>query len=161
VKPEDVDAKGAVIEGALVLDGMTLRGLDLSGTHVKGDLSARGATFLGIAWLKDVKLDGALDLTGAQFRIDLRAEGLSAKALYLEDLQVRGVLALARVRTAQISLARALVMANLTLERAVVDIQTDLSDSEIMGGFWAEGARLGRLITTGCDLHGRRQAGGV
>ena len=154
---EHLEARGAVIESSVNLDGKALRGFDLTGAHIKGDVSARGATFLGLAWLIDARINGVLDLTGARFKIDLRADGLTAEALLLDEVQVRGVLDLARVRTERIALSRALIIANLTLEGATVRTETDLSESEFMGGFWAESARLGQLDTLGSDLHGRRR----
>ncbi len=67
-----------------------------------------------------------------------------------------GVLALARLRARTVSMTNALIMANLTLEQAEVTKGVDLSGSEIMGGYWADGARLGAVVTDGCDLHGRQ-----
>lgn len=152
---EHLDARGLVLDSPLVLDGLTLRGFDLSQAHLKGGLSARGATFLGLAWLREARLDGPCDLTGARFRIDLRAEGLVADHITLDAAQLRGVLALARVRARRISAVGALVMANLTLEAAEVGELVDLSEAEIMGGLWAQDARIGRLRTDGADISGR------
>jgi hypothetical protein len=151
---EHFDARGARIDAPVVLDGLTLRGFDLSGAQFAAGLSARGATFLGLAWLMDARIDDALDLTGAQFRIDLRAEGLTADAVLLDCVQLRGVLALARLRAKRLSLVDSLVLANLTLERAEV-AEADLSRAEIMGGIWADGARLGRVASDGSEVHGR------
>ncbi len=154
---EHVDARRAVFEEAVVLDGLNLRGFDLSGAHFKSGISARGATFHGLTWLMDAKVDGDCDLTDALFRVDLRAERLVADALHLHRIQVRGVLALARVHVRQVFLSQALIMANLTLENAELTDGIDLSGTEIMGGFWAEGAQLGTVTTTDCELHGRRR----
>ncbi|MCK0150132.1 pentapeptide repeat-containing protein [Marivita sp. S6314] len=153
---EHFDGRAAVIDGPLVLDGMVLRGFDLSGAAFKGNVSARGTTFLGLAWLMNATIDGTLDLTGARFMIDCRAEGLTADTLCLDEVQVRGVLDLERVRAQRISLLNALIMANLTLENAQIASETNLSNSEFLGGFWADGAQLGTVTTNGCDLHGRR-----
>lgn len=154
---EHLDARGARFDGPVVLDGLTLRGFDLSGAHFTAGLSARGATFLGLAWLMDARIDGALDLTGAQFRMDLRAEGLSADALLLQRLQVRGVLALARVKAERIALSDALILANLTLEGTTLTGGLDLSRTEVMGGIWADDAALGAITSGGSDVHGRQR----
>lgn len=151
---DHLDARGARFDAPVVLDGLTLRGFDLSGAQFAAGLSARGATFLGLAWLMDARIDGALDLTGTQCRIDLRAEGLRADAVLLDGVQLRGVLALARLSAKRVSLTDALVLANLTLERADV-AETDLSRAEVMGGIWADGARLGRVSSSGSEVHGR------
>jgi len=153
---EHIDARGIVLDQPLILDGMVLRGVDLSGAQMRAGLSARGAQFCGLAWLRGVWVDGDLDLTGAKFQIDFRAEDVVADRLLLNEVEVRGVLALARLRARTVSMTNALIMANLTLERAEVTKGVDLSGSEIMGGYWADGARLGAVVTDGCDLHGRQ-----
>lgn len=154
---EHVDARDVVIDQPMRLDGMALRSFDLSGAHFKSGLSARGATFLGLAWLRDVKIEGILDLTGAQFRIDLRAEGIRSEMIRIDQVEVRGVLALARVQAHDVSLTDALIMANLTLEGAQLSGGIDLSGTEVMGGFWADGANLGQVSAQGFELHGRQR----
>lgn len=156
---EHVDARGLVLAEPLVLDGLVLRGVDLSGARLEGGLSARGAEFLGLAWLRGAVVARRCDFTGARFRIDLRAEGLSADTIVLDGAEVRGVLALARIGAREVRIREALVMANLTLERAEVSGVADLSGTEVLGGFWAEGARIGRLVADGTEISGRvRQA---
>lgn len=152
---EHLDARGLVFDDPLVLDGMVLRGFDLSGAHFKAGFKARGATFRGLAWFRDTTIDGTLDLSGAQFRIDLRAEGLSVDLLRLNGVQVRGILDMARLCARRIDLSRALVLASLTLENAEVSEGIDLSMAEIMGGFWAKGARLGQMRNDGAEIFGR------
>lgn len=154
---EHLDARGAVFEEAVILDGLSLRGFDLSGAHFKSGLSAKGARFQGLAWLINAKIDADCDLSGAQFRIDLRADGLATQALRLDQAHVRGVLSLARLSARHVSLTRALIMANLTLEKARLSDGIDFSGTEIMGGFWADGAQLGDVVAKDCDLHGRRR----
>lgn len=152
---EHVDARGAVFDEPVVLDGKTVRGFDLSDAQFRYGFSARSATFLGLAWLLDARIDGTFDLTGATFRIDLRAEGMKANTLFLEKIQVRGVLALARIQAENVALSDALVMANLTLEDARVRGAVDLSRAEIMGGLWTTGAQLGHLVQDGTVIFGR------
>jgi len=154
---EHLDARDLVLEGPLVLDGMTLRGVDFTGAHFKSGLSARGATFRGLAWFRDVRVDGDCDFSDARFTIDLRADGMWVKSLSLDRAQVRGVLALARVHAEQVSAANALILANLTLEGADVARTLNLTNTEIMGGFWADRGRFGRVLGDGADLHGRRR----
>ncbi len=159
---EHLDARGTVLDAPLRLDGLTLSGVDLTGAHLKGGITARGATFQGLAWFRDARVDGPCDFTGARFRIDLRAEGMVADRIVLDEVQLRGVLALARVRARSISAFRALVMANLTLEEARVSDLLDLSGAEIMGGLWAQGARIGRIRADGTEIEGRvRNPGAV
>lgn len=152
---EHFDARGAVFEDPVVLDGMTLRGFDLSGAHFKSGFSANGATFLGLAWIANARIDGKCDLTAAQFRIDLRGEGVATDELCLDMAQVRGVLSLARLRARYVSLSHALVMANLTLESAEISDGVDMSDAVVMGGFWAKEARLGSVKSDGAEIDGR------
>ena len=152
---EHLDARGSVFDAPVMLDGMNLRGFDLSGAHFKSGFSAKGATFLGLAWFANVRIDGRCDLTSARFRIDLRAEGLRTDVLCLDEAQVRGVLALARLHARKVSLSHALVMDNLTLEGAEISDGIDMSHAEVMGGFWAKDAELGRLRADGALIDGR------
>lgn len=152
---EHFDARGAVFDVPVVLDGMTLRGFDLSGAHFKSGLSARGARFLGLTWLGDARIDGNCDLSAAQFTIDLRAEGLTTDVLCLDHSQVRGVLDLERLRARQVNLSNAVVLANVTLENAEVSDGIDMTNAVIMGGFWAKGAQLGQVQTAGAEIDGR------
>lgn len=152
---EHFDARGVVFDDPVVLDGMTLRGFDLSGAQFKSGFSAKGATFLGLAWMTNAKIDGACDLTSATFRIDLRAEGLTTTRLCLDAAQVRGVLALARLRADHVSLSQAFVMANLTLENARISGGIDMTQAVVMGGFWAKDAELGRVEADGVEIDGR------
>lgn len=152
---EHVDARGIVLEDPLILDGMDLRGFDLSQATLNGGLSARGARFRGLAWLRDAVVRGPCDLSGAQFRIDLRADALRADHVNLNDVIVQGVLSLAQARLDTLSLKHALVMANMTLENARISGATDLSGAETLGGLWTEGAALGRLHSVGLEVSGR------
>ena len=156
---EHLDGRGFVLEDPLVLDGMDVRGFDLSNAHLKSGMSARGATFQGLVWLQDTTIDGACDLTGARFRIDLRAGGMVTDSLRLDAAQVLGILDLARLRARTLTLSGALVMANLTLESAEIAEEIDLTATEIMGGFWADGARFGRMLSDGVDVEGRVRNG--
>ncbi len=152
---EHFDGRGLVIEEPVVLDGLRLRGFDLSQVHFKAGLSARGATFLGLAWLRGAHIAGACDLSGARFRIDLRAEELQADTLCLDGVEILGVLALARAQARRISLADALIMANLTLEGAAVSEEFDMSRAEVLGGLWADDARLAKIAAAGSEVSGR------
>ena len=152
---EHLDARGLVLDEPLTLDGMEIRGFDLSNAHLRRGMSARTATFLGLAWLEDTTIDGSCDLTSAQFRIDLRGEGLVTDSLLLDGVQLLGILDLAWIRARRISLTGAVVMANLTLADAEVAEDIDLSETEVMGGLWADGARLGRVQTDGTEIAGR------
>lgn len=152
---EHLDARNAVFEDPVVLDGMTLRGVDLSGAHFKSGFSARKTTFLGLAWFTNTQIDGTCDLTSTQFRIDLRAEGMVTNLLCLDEAQVRGVLALAHLRAKKVSLCHTLVMANLTLENAEIADGIDMSHATVMGGFWAKDAKLGKLQSEFAEIDGR------
>jgi uncharacterized protein YjbI with pentapeptide repeats len=150
---EHLDLAGAVIEGPLVLDGLTLRGVDLSRATLTGGLSARGARFMGLCWLRGAAVDGDCDLAGASFRTDLRADGLVAGEVSLSRCRIEGVLSLARARVAALRLDAALVMANATLEGAEAAM-LDLSGATILGGLWTPGAWIGRL-TGSAEVEGR------
>lgn len=152
---EHVDARGIVLDEPLLLDGMDLRGFDLSGATLNGGLSARGARFRGLAWLREAVVRGTCDLSGAHFRIDLRADDLRASMVRLDDAIVQGVLSLARTQLDTLSLGRALVMANMTLEDAQISGATDLSGAEVLGGLWTKGAELGDVHTAGLEVSGR------
>lgn len=152
---EHVDARDIVLEAPLILDGLEVRGFDLSGARLKGGLSARGTRFLGLAWLRQASVAGRCDLTGATFRTDLRADGLDAGDVILDGAVVQGVLSLARARLATLSMRDALMMANVTLEGARIAGRAELSGTEILGGFWTAGAGIGALNHAGAEISGR------
>lgn len=153
---EHVDARGIVLDDPLVLDGLAVRGFDLSGARLNGGVSARNTRFLGLAWLRDVEVRGVCDLTGAQFRIDLRGDGLVADELAMVGSTVLGVLSLAGARLQSLLLRDALVMANLTMESAEVGT-ADLTGAEVLGGLWTARARIGSLKRSEAEISGRVQ----
>ena len=152
---EHVDARGLVLDEPLVLDGLEVRGFDLSGAELRGGFSARGTRFRGLAWLRGTMVRGDCDLSGARFRIDLRADELRAGRVTLDGALVQGVLSFARARLDMLSLRRALVMANMTLEAARISGTVDLTEAEIMGGLWTEGASMGTVSSAGLEVSGR------
>lgn len=152
---EHVEASGIILNEPLVLDGLEVRGFDLSGAVLNRGLSARGTRFRGLAWLRGTQVQGACDLTGASFRTDLRADGLIAGEVVLDEAQVQGVLSLAAARLQTLSLRHALMMANVTLEGANIDGPADLSGAEILGGLWTAGADMGALNHDAAEISGR------
>ncbi|MCY6379766.1 hypothetical protein [Hoeflea prorocentri] len=152
---EHVDATGLVIEEPLVLDGLTVRGIDLSGAKLKGGLSARRTRFRGLAWLCNAEVQGQCDLTGAHFRTDFRADGLTADKTVLDDCVVQGVLSLAGSNLDSLSVRNALIMAHMTLEDAHIAGISDMTGAELLGGFWAAGGKLGPLELHGTEISGR------
>ncbi|OAN73341.1 hypothetical protein A8B78_18640 [Jannaschia sp. EhC01] len=139
----------------LVLDGLEVRGFDLSGAVLNGGLSARGTRFLGLAWLRQATVRGTCDFSGARFRTDLRADGLVAGDVLLDGCELQGVLSLAEAKLGSLSLSHALMMANVTLEGARIDGRVDVSDTEILGGFWTADARIGALNHLEAEISGR------
>ena len=152
---EHVDGRGLIFDETLNLDGLEVRGFDLSGAVFKAGITARGTQFRGLAWLRGAKVQGPFDLSGATFRTDFRADALCAGDAILDGCTLQGVLSCAGARLASLSLRQALVMANLTLEGAKIDGNADLTDAEIMGGFWTAGADIGTLIDQGAQISGR------
>jgi len=152
---EHLDARGIVLDDALVLDGLDVRGFDLTGAQLRGGLSARGTRFHGLAWLRGATVFGNCDLSGARFSTDLRCDDLTAQTVAMASCTLQGVLSLAGARLNSLSLHNALVMANMTLERAVVQETVDLTGAEILGGFWTAHARLGSLEMRDAEISGR------
>ncbi|GAB5446324.1 pentapeptide repeat-containing protein [Gymnodinialimonas sp.] len=152
---EHVDARSVVLDDPLVLDGLEVRGFDLSAARLNGGLSARGTLFRGLAWLRGARIEGPCDLSRARFRTDLRADGLIAGDVRLDGCHLEGVLSLAGARVASLSLARALIMANVTLQEARVDRSVDLAGAEIMGGLWTAGATMGVMDREDAEVSGR------
>lgn len=152
---EHVDAGGIVLDDPLVLDGLEVRGFDLSGAVLNGGLSARGTRFRGLAWLRQATLRGPCDFSGATFRTDLRADGLDAGDVKLDRATVQGVLSLAGARLGAVSMRDALMMANVTLEGARIDGAVDMRGTEILGGFWTAGAGIGALHHREAEISGR------
>lgn len=152
---EHVDACGVVLDSPLVLDGLDLRGFDLSGAVLNGGLSARGARFHGLSWLRQATVRGQCDFSGASFRSDLRADGLTASDVILDATVVQGVLSLAGARLGTLSMRDSLMMANVTLERAEIGGRVDMRGTEILGGFWTAGAGIGALNHLEAEISGR------
>ncbi|QXT38250.1 pentapeptide repeat-containing protein [Gymnodinialimonas ceratoperidinii] len=152
---EHVDARGLVLDEPLVLDGMEVRGFDLSGAQLNGGLSARGTRFRGLAWLRKATIKGTCDLREASFRTDLRADQLEAEDVLLDDCELQGVLSLAGATLRSLSLRNALMMANVTLEGARIDGEVVLDGAEIMGGLWSAEAGIGALDHGEADIFGR------
>ncbi len=152
---EHVDARGIVLEDPLVLDALDVRGFDLSGAQLLGGLSARGTRFRGLSWLRQTIVRGPCDLRGATFRTDLRADGLLAGNVCLDGTQVQGVLSFAHARLDALSMRHALMMANVTLEGARIEGLFDISETEILGGFWTADAGIAALNHRKAEISGR------
>ena len=152
---EHVDARGVVLNETLVLDGLDIRGFDLSGSKLLGGLSARGTRFLGLTWLRGSEINGSCDLRETHFKMDFRGDDLVAQDLDLTNCVLQGVLSVAGARLASLSIRKALVMANMTMERAVVRGSVDLTEAEIMRGLWTEKAQIGLLKSRGVEISGR------
>jgi len=147
---------GGVFDAPVVLDGLSLRSFDLSGAAFNGGLSARGARFLGMAWFQGAQIAGPFDLTGAMCHSDLRLDGVSGTDLILNDARLDGVLTLDRACLGTLSARACLCLANLSLAGTRVTGMTDLTDAQIMGGVWADGAALGDLTVHGAEIEGRQ-----
>ncbi|NNE80266.1 MAG: hypothetical protein HKN18_08355 [Silicimonas sp.] len=152
---EHVDARGLVLDEPLVLDGLEVRGFDLSDAVLGAGLSARGTRFRGLAWMRGTTVQGDCDLTGASFRTDFRADRMASGDVMLDACNLQGVLSLAGAKLSSLSLQNALIMANLTLENARIDGTVNLSGAEILGGLWTAQAKLGALIDADADISGR------
>jgi len=151
-------ARGAEIAEPVRLDGMTLCGFDLSAAHFARALSARGATFRGLSWLHDARIEGTVDFAGATFRTDLRLDGLRAARLDLSDTRFEGVLRLDRARVGEVVLDRSCHLANVSMAGVVFE-RLGLKDCEMLGGLWLEGARIRRVSSAGLHVEGRRRDG--
>lgn len=137
------------------LDGLTLRSFDLSRAVFEQGLSARGTTFRGMSWLKGAQVTGALDLTGAVLRNDLRLDGLHADALTLSGSRAEGVIDLDDAQLGALHLDHCICLANISLARAQITGALDLSESDLMGGVWARGAAFGAIKNHGLLIEGR------
>lgn len=152
---EHVDARDVTLEDRLVLDGLDVRGFDLSGARLNGGFSAKGTRFQGLAWLRGAEISGLCDFREAEFRIDLRADALRANDLVLDRSSVLGVLSLAGARLEGVSMRDALVMANVTMENAEIRTGVDMTGAEIMGGLWTARAEIASLNDCEAMVSGR------
>lgn len=150
-----VEATGAEVAEAVMLDGLTLRSFDLSGAVFGAGLSARGATFRGMSWLKEARVIGDLNLSNAVFRNDLRLDGLVCDRLILTGARAEGVIDLDGAQIGALHLDGCVCLANVSLGRARVG-NLDVTGSDLMGGIWADGAMLGQVASGGLNLEGRR-----
>ena len=153
---EHLEGQGLRFTAPVILDGLTLRSFDLSNVIFEQGISARGATFRGMAWLKGATVHGALDLTGAVFRNDLRCDALTADAVHLSETRAEGVIDLDDAQLGALHLDRCICLANVSLARANVKGALNVSGSDLMGGIWARGAHLGRVNNDGLLIEGRQ-----
>jgi hypothetical protein len=151
---EHAHATGIELTEHINLDGLTVRGFDLSGAALRGGISAKGTRFLGLAWLRGAQVAGECNFSGAHFRTDLRGDGLVAETLVLNDCVLQGCLSLTGARLNRLVIRDALVMANLTLENGQVG-NIDMHNAEFMGGLWTAQASLGALEHASADISGR------
>lgn len=152
---EHLEARGLVLHQPLILDGLAIRGFDLSNARLLGGISARGTRFLGLTWFRQATIEGRCDFGGASFRTDVRADGLIAGDVDLRGAQVLGVLSFAGARLRNLALGNAVVMANMTLENAVITGAVDLAGTEILGGVWTAGAQIAAMNHQKADISGR------
>lgn len=152
---EHFDGRDIVVDEPLILDGLQVRGFDFSRACFKGGFSARGTVFRGLAWMRGATVLGRCEFEGAHFRTDFRADGLRADAVVLDACHLEGVLSFADAHLGSLSVQRGLVLANLTLQNAVIERDLNLSQTEIMGGLWTEGARFDALVGEGAEISGR------
>jgi hypothetical protein len=68
---------------------------------------------------------------------------------------VQGVLSLAGARLGTLSMRDSLMMANVTLEGAMIGGRVDMQGTEILGGFWTAGAGVGALNHHEAEISGR------
>jgi len=152
---EHFDGRNLVFDEPLVLDGLKIRSFDFSMVTLRAGVSARNADFSGMAWLRNARISGPCDFSGALFRNDLRADGLQAGKISMSGGCFQGVLSLCRSELDDLLLDDALVLANLNLEQAQITGAIDLSGAEIMGGLAAGGAHIGRLLDGNAEISGR------
>lgn len=157
-KGETVDLTGLVVADALDLSGATIGNVDFSGSRFLAPFVARGATFAGLAWLKAVQLDAALDLSRAVFCNDLRMRGAVVRgAARFSRAEMRGVcdLDLACFED-RVDLDGLVVMGSMSMSGSEFRAPVTLQDSDFLGGLWCENTRfVSRADFRGVEVHGR------
>ena len=69
------DFRGVTCEAPLDLSGVAVDGIDFTGARFLGGIDASGARFDGLAWFRDVVIEGPARFDGAVFMNDARFEG--------------------------------------------------------------------------------------
>lgn len=149
------DLRGLTLSEPLDLSGLTLCGVDFRGTHFGAGIKAGGAVFDGLGWFGGCRFADA-DFSDALFVNDARFEDtVFDTAPRLDRVEFRGI---ARFDAALMpgASARGLTCyGNASFAGARVGA-LDLSDSEFLGGFWAQSADFGvEARFTNTQTHGR------
>jgi hypothetical protein len=151
-----VDLRGITCDGPLDLDGLHLPGLDLTGSTFPDGISARGAVFHGLSWLRDLR-SANLDFTGALFLSDARFDGLICAGNAIFDAaEFRGVTQFDAAEVAgDVGLRAAVGYGNFALQGADLQGITRMTGSEWFGGLWLEDTRFAALEAGDMLVHGR------
>ncbi|MDQ0315377.1 pentapeptide repeat-containing protein [Amorphus orientalis] len=152
------DLSGRVIDDPLDLSAMDVTSVDFSRTVFRKPVTARGARFTGLAWFRECRFEGGVDMTEAEFWHDARFDGATiGRDASFSRAEFRGTFVLDRATFEQAAFLDALqVLSNLSMDATSIAGPASLEGSEIMGGFWCNNARfLSRLNAGGMEVHGR------
>ncbi|KHQ49739.1 pentapeptide repeat-containing protein [Mameliella alba] len=141
---EHADLRGVTCEGRLDLSGCEVAGFDLSGASFPEGIDARGARFLGLSWLRDVRFGGRADFGGAVFLNDARFEGARFDgAARFSGIEFRGIGRFDGARfEAEADFSGAVGYGNCSLAQVSMQGPTSFRDSEWLGGLWCQDAAL-------------------
>jgi len=162
-----VDLQGVTCEGQLDLSDSQVTGFNLTGAQFPDGINARGAQFLGLAWLHDTQIDALADFSRSLFLIDagferaqfgcpaqfhdceLRGVGRFDNAVFQSGADFRNCIAYGNfsLQQAQVQgrtqFQNAEWLGGLWCERMALSEQTDFSDSQVHGRLWLRQARIG------------------
>ena len=155
---------GIVIAEPLDLSGVMLPNLDLTGAVFKVPASFRGATFQGLAWLRNVTFEAPADFSEASFAGDARFDGARFQAAArFSSTRFDGVPCFDGAQFAAAAfMDRMICSGSLSLARARFHGPVCLRNTACYGGLWCEGAQFFSSVDTrGLEIHGRNLTAGT
>lgn len=142
VHGEAAQFRNLTLDEPLDLSGLTLSGVDFQGTRFRGGLTAAGARFEGLSWFGGCQFANA-DFSGVLFVNDARFENtvFDIEASF-QGAEFRGI---ARFDAALIPVG---AFSGMTCygNASFADMRAgdlDVSESEFLGGVWAQSAVFG------------------
>lgn len=155
---EFVDLTNRLIKQPLDLSGLTLCGLDLSGTVLEDQVCFDGATLKGLSWFRGVRFLSGASFKSACFFSDARFDDSEfILAASFEAAEFRGIATYDRCKShMQLAFDGCMFNGNFSVAGAQFDEAITLVDSVMMGGFWREGVDNDRLADANrCEIFGR------
>lgn len=155
---DHVDFRGVICKDRLDISGVAVDGVDFTGARFLGGIDASCTHFAGLAWFRDVVIEGPANFSGAVFMIDARFEGVKfQQAAGFCDAEFRGIGRFdGAVFAADADFSGTTCYGNFSLQSAESRGSATFRGSEWLGGLWCEDARFPAGVDlSDTQVHGR------